>query len=49
LGQLYQLTDRVEIAGEEISAERSLVEEMANTLPDEELKLNFRQRAFEEL
>ena len=49
LGQLYQLTDRVEIAGEEISAAHMLIEEMASTLPDEELKHNFCQRAFEAL
>ena len=49
LGQLYQMTDRAEIAEGEISAGRSLVEEMATTLPDEELAHDFRQRAFEAL
>jgi tetratricopeptide (TPR) repeat protein len=49
LGQLYQMTDRAEIAEGEMSAGRSLVEEMATTLPDEELAHNFRQRAFEAL
>jgi hypothetical protein len=49
LGQLYQMTDRAEIAEGEMSAGRSLVEEMATTLPDEELAHDFRQRAFEAL
>jgi hypothetical protein len=49
LGQLYKLTDRTGNAEEEISAARSLILEMASTIPDEELKQDFRQRAFEEL
>jgi tetratricopeptide (TPR) repeat protein/class 3 adenylate cyclase len=49
LGHLYQLMDRAEIAEGEISAARSLIAEIASTVPEEELKHNFRQRAFEAL
>jgi tetratricopeptide (TPR) repeat protein len=47
LGQLYQRMGRKENAEEEFSAARSLIVEMATTIPDEELKDNFRQRAFQ--
>ena len=46
-GQLYQMMERMEIAEEEISTARSLIMEIATTVTDEELKHNFRQRAFE--
>ncbi len=49
LGRLYQMMDRPEIAGEAISAARSLIVELAATVSDEKLKQNFRQRAFEAL
>jgi hypothetical protein len=43
------MMDRAEIAGEEISTARSLIVELASTVSDEELRQNFRQRAFEAL
>jgi hypothetical protein len=41
--------DHGDDAQDEISAARSLIEEMAGTVPDKELKQNFRQRASEAL
>ena len=49
LGRLYQRMDRVEISEEVMAAARSLIEEIATTVPDEELKHNFRQGAFKDL
>ena len=49
LGRLYQRMDRAEIAEEELSAARSLIAEIATTVPDEELKHNFSQGAFKYL
>jgi class 3 adenylate cyclase/tetratricopeptide (TPR) repeat protein len=49
LGRLYKYMDHGDVAQDEISAARSLIEEMASTIPDEELKQNFRQRASEAL
>ncbi len=43
------MMDRLEIAGEAISTARSLIVELAATVPDEDLKQDFRQRAFEGL
>jgi hypothetical protein len=43
------MTDRTEIAEGEMSAGRSLVEEMATKIPGGDLKDNFHQRVFEVL
>jgi predicted Zn-dependent protease len=49
LGQLYLKMDRQEEAAKEMASAGELIEEIAATVPDEELKQNFRRQALKTL
>ncbi len=49
MGRLYRAMDRQSEAEEQLSTARKLVDELADTLPDEELRNSFLQRAHDSL
>ena len=49
LGQLYLKMERPEDAAKEMTSAGELIEEIATTEPDEELKQNFRRQALKTL